>query len=510
MISSAISQDRVSRVVGYKVMKGNFGANTPNLPQRIAVLGEANTANQGTIDITPFEFLTSKQVGDRYGYGSPLYQIARILRPLAGNQLGGIPTVIYPQLSDGAATATVIKKGVAVATSVTANAVHKIVINGRDGIDGISLAYSLVIGDLAADVKGKIIAAITACLASPVSAALVVADIDFTTKWEGISSKEINISFDDGGVAAGVVYSEVSKTDGAGVVSLAATLALFQENWNTIVINPYGEEQFDELETFNGVPDPDNPTGRYLATSFKPFVALAGSVLDTIAAIEDITDIAARKSQVTNVICPAPNSLGFTWEAAANMALMIAPIMQNSPHLGNGGRSYYDMPIPADGDIGDFGTYDGRDSLVKKGCSTVLIENAKYTVQDFVTTYHPDGETPPKFRKVRDLNIDWNMAFGWILIMRRDIQDKAIVENDSAVRVADTISPKQAKQLAISFIEDRAGLALLTDVDFSINSLQAGANENNPARLDVYFKYKRTSTADIVSSDVEVDFAFPI
>jgi len=509
-ISTAISLDRLSRVVGYKLKKGQFASMGANLPQRIAVLGEANTANQATIDIQPFEFINAKQVGDKYGYGSPLYQIARILRPISGNQLGGIPTVIYPQLVAGGAAATTVKKGVAVATTVKANATHYLKINGRSSIDGVQIAYNLEIGDAAADVKSKIIAAVAACLASPVTCSLVVADLDFVTKWKGISSKEISIEFVDGGIDAGVVYSEISVTNGSGVVALADTFALFGETWNTIVINPYGEAQFDDLETFNGYPDPEAPVGRYNATSFKPFVALAGTKLDTISAIAAITDTSERKSQVTNVLCPAPNSLGFSWEAAANMALSVALIMQDSPHIGNGGRSYFDMPIPDDLDIGEFATYDGRDSIVKKGCSTVLLENGKYTIQDFVTTYHPAGEIPAKFRKVRDLNIDWNMAFGWLIIMKRDIQDKAIVSNDSAVKVGNTISPKQAKQLAISYIEEKETLGIISDSAKSIATIQTGANETNPARLDISFDYFRTSTADIVSSDVAVNFSFPV
>lgn len=508
--SNAVTLDSVSRVVGYKIRKGNFSKTTPYLPQRIAILGEANTANQSGLDTTPFEFISSKQVGDKYGYGSPLHQIARILRPLSGNVLGGIPTVIYPQVSDGGATACVIKKGVAVATSVTKTVTHIIRISGRNSLDGASYAYTLTAGLVQAEVTAIIIDAVNNVLGSPVTAALSTLDIDFPTKWEGATAAEINIEFDTQGEAAGVVYSEVSKTGGTGTVDVATSIALFGENWNTIVINPYGSAAFSDLETYNGVPDPDNPTGRYLPTTFKPFVALFGSVLDTIAGIEAITDAAARKDQVTNVLCPAPNSEAFTWEAAANMCVLIAPVMANTPHLGIGGKAYLDMPVPIDEDMGDFLTYEGRNSLVKKGSSTVLLQNGKYTVQDLITTYHPDGETPPKFRKVRDLNVDWNMGYGWLLIMSRDIQDKAIVQDNVPIRVINTISSKQAKQLAITFIEDKEGLALIYDSAFSIDSIEVGINESNPARLDIFFRYKRTSTADIVSSDVEVDFAFPV
>ena len=508
-ISTAVDLTRVSRVVGYKLKNARFDVTTPYLPQRIDVFAEANTANQSTLDNDPFEFINASEVGEKAGYGSPAYQIARIIRPITGNILGGIPTVMHLIDSDGGATEGVYKLGIAVATSVTANATHKVVINGRDNIDGQSFAYNVVVGDSAADVRSKIIDAINAVLGSPVTAAENVTDIDLTSKWGGATA-DLTVRIDTGDVAAGIVYSEVSNTAGTGTVDISGALANIGENWSTILVNQFGPAQFSALETWNGVPDPDNPTGRYISTIFKPLIALFGEVDPDKADIITITDAAARKDQVTNVLCPAPNSEGFKWEAAANMAAIWAPIAQNIPHTNIGGKSYLDMPIPEDEDIGDFSDYDARDYMAKRGASTVNLVNGKYTVQDFVTTYHPDSEPVPKFRYVRDLNIDWNMGYKWILIMLNDIQDKAIVSGDIPVRVGDTISPKQVKQLIISHVQQAEAEALIIDADFSIDSIQVGVNQSNPARLDIFFRYKRSSTANIVSTDVEVDFAYTI
>lgn len=506
-ISTAISLDRISRIVGYKLRAGNFGTGTPNLPQRIAILAEANTANQATIDDAPFEFINAKEVGDKYGYGSPAYMIARILRPISGSLVGGIPTVLYPQLAAGGATSAVYKLGVTVATTVTANVTHKVVINGRDNIDGFSFSFSPAIGDDAAAVRQKIIDAINNVLAAPVIAAENVTDVDLTSKWAGATAI-LSVRIDTGDNAGGIVYAETSNTDGTGEPAITTSLGYFGETWNTLVINSYGTGKLADLEAFNGVPDPDNPTGRYLPTNFKPFVALFGSLLSDKDDIALITDAAARKDQVTNVLCPAPNSEGFAFEAAANMCVTCALIFNDNPHLGNGGVSYNDMPVPADSDIGDFESYDGRDFIAKAGSSTVLLENGKFTVQDYETTYHPDGETPAKFRKVRDLNVNWNIAFGWNIIQKSDIWDKAITDDDAPVRVGDTVSPKRVKQLVSSYADDLTDRALIADPDFTRESTQVGINEDNPARLDTFFRVKLTSTADIISSDVEFDFNF--
>ena len=506
-ISTAVGLDRVSRAVGYKVKSANFSPNTPYLPQRIIVLGEANTANQATLDEDPYEFINAKEAAERWGYGSPMHQMARILRPLSGNPLGGIPTIGIPQLSDVAATPAVYKLGVAVATTVTENATHLIKVNGRDNIDGKYYSYSVVLGEDAAAVLAKIVDAINNVGTAPVTAAINVSDVDITSRWEGATSI-LDIEIDTQDKDAGIVYSEVSNTAGTGAVDISDALATIGEDWNTFIINPYGSAQFTALEAFIGVPDPDTPTGRYEGLNFFPCCALYGSLLSDKDDVVAVTNASARRDQVANVHCPAPSSKGFAYEAAVNMAMTYVAIAQNTPHLDNSGKTYPDMPVPSDENIGDFSNYDARDFMVKKGSSTVNLTNGKYTVQDFVTTYAPDSDPAPKFRFVRDLVCDWNYGFAWKLIMQRDIQDKTIVPNNTPSRVGGTVSPKQGQQLLIGHIENMAALAIIADSEFSIESIQVGINETNPARLDFFNKYKRTSMAHVLSADAEVDFNY--
>jgi len=506
-VSSALSDATVSRVLGYRIKAANFRNKSPNLPQNIAVFGEANIANQATIDTTPFEFTNSNEVAKKYGYGSPLHQQARIIRPVNADLVSGVKTVIYPQL-EGTATATVIKKSVTVATTVTANATHNLIINGRTGVDGASYSYNVVKGQSATDVVQSIIDTVTAALGAPCSAVLNVTDIDFTTKWAGATSAELNIEFNTNDVAAGIVYAEASKVAGTGTVDITPSLALIGDEWVTMITNPYGVSEFEELESFNGVPDPTNPTGRYTPTVMKPLVALFGSLASTKAEILAITDVTARKSEVTNVLCPAPNSKGFSWEAAANVVAITALLSNDSPHQGNGGLQYFDMPIPSDSDIGDFSDYLTRNALALKGSSTVTLKAGKYQVEDFETTYHPDGESPIKYRKVRDLMVNWNIAYGWLIIMADSIQDRTIILDGKPTRVTNTISPSGVKQLAFSYFNDLQLRALINDKAFSENSTVVVINDTNSARLDIQFNTKITSTADQVSADVSWDFTF--
>ena len=505
-ISTALSNSIKTRAVGYQILDQVFNPLSANLPQRIALLGEPNTANEATLDVAPYQITSLADAGDRYGYGSPIYQMARILLPIAGGGVGSIPVVVYPQSFASGATASVIELGVTVATTVTKTKTHYLKVNGRTNIDGKYFSYVVESGENTAAVVAKIVDCVNNVLASPISPASGTGKVVFTTKWEGLTSAGVNIEVDVDGDAAGIVYAVTATTVGAGTPSITAALTAFGNEWNTLVINPYGSAVLADLETANGTPS--SLTGKYASTVFKPFMALFGSVEDDKDDLVAITNASARKDQVTNVLCPAPLSKGLPMEAAANMAVLIATVANDNPQIGCGGKSYPDMPVPSDGSIGDMATLEGRNFLVQKGCSTVLLENGKYTVQDCINTYAPTGIINPKFMYVRDLIIDWNIGFNWKIVVIRDIQDKALVGNDSAVRVGNTISPKAVKALLIGLITDSASLAWLNDKQFSTNSIQVGINSQNPTRLDIAFKYKRTSTANQVSTDAAVDFTY--
>lgn len=125
-ISTAIGIGRRSRVSGYKIQKGFFTNDTPNLPQVIAIFAEANTANQTGLTTDKKEITSASEAGDEYGFGSPIHQIMRILRPISGGGVGGIPTIVFPQLEPGAGTASTVE--ITVTGAATKNATHSILL----------------------------------------------------------------------------------------------------------------------------------------------------------------------------------------------------------------------------------------------------------------------------------------------------------------------------------------------------------------------------------------------
>ena len=513
MISSAVGSERISRVVGYKLKKGNFAISSPNLPQKIYILAEANQANQGTMPVEKREITSAKEAGELYGFGSPIHQIMRILRPISGDGVGGIPTVVFPTEEDTTPTAAVADCDVVLSTVATDSATHYVVINGRNNVDGVPYSYNVVKGDTDAEIMDKIVAAVNNVPGSPVIAAAVggppTTSFTLTTKWRGISAAELQVRFDDGGKDCGITYSS-PVTGGTGAADISAALAALENEWYTILINSHGTDVFDTLEITNGIPDPDNPTGRYEATILKPFISVWGSIEDDKDNLAAITDAAARKDQVTHALAPAPLSEGYTWEAAANMTYLFANITQDSPHLDVSGKTYPDMPVPADELIGDMSSYNNRDFLVKKGSSTVDLVAGKYSVQDFVTTYHPDGEIPPQFRYCRNLMLDFNVRYGHYILEQAFVVDKAMVPSNQSVSVANTIKPKDWIQVLRSYADDLSLRALISDADFMKDSIIVEISTVNPDRLETFFRYKRSGIARIGSTDAEAGFAFGV
>jgi phage tail sheath gpL-like len=499
---AAVGSERISKVVGYQIKGTNFSNTTPNLPQRIAILAEANEANQSAVDFTiAHEMTTAQQAGAYFGYGSPIYHIMRILKPINSDGVGGIPIVVYPQAKAGGAASKILR--ITPSGTATANATHSIFIAGRDIVDGQSYDINIENGDTVADICQKIQDAVNGVLGSPVTAANYAYDVDLESKWKGLTANDLTVSVDTNDNAAGITYAVSSAQSGSGTPSISAALTLFGNDWNTIVINSYGTVSgiMSALEAFNGIPDPSTPTGRYVGTLMKPFIALTGSVADNDSATTD-----THLNEVTIAICPAPLSKGLPLEAAANMAALFARQAQDTPHLDVSGQSYPDMPTPLS--IGTMADYDNRDAYVKKGNSTVDLNGGKYVVMDFVTTYHKLGELPPQFRYCRNIMIDLNIRFGYYLLEQINVVDHAIAADADNVSASSVVKPKQWKAVLSSYADDLASRSLIADAAFMQDSLSVALDGSNPDRLNTTFRYKRTGYARIAATIAEAGFNF--
>jgi phage tail sheath gpL-like len=509
MASDAVGLERISRVVGYKLTTGDFSDTTPNLPQRIAVFAEANTANQADLDLTPKRILSAQTAGTAYGFGSPAHLIARILFPNGGGTIGGIPVWYYPQAVAGGATSN--KQTITVSGTATAGGTHYVVIGGRYSIDGSTYAVTIQAGDDAPTITSKIYDVINNALSCPVTASVTSPVTGVTTcetKWKGATAEGTTISIDTGSNTLGLTYAVATTQTGTGTPSVQDALDLFGDIWNTVVVNSYGfvDAVIDELEEFNGIPDPTTPTGRYAGIIFKPFVALTGTVEDCDTDSTDVLYCDADTANVTIAGCPAPLSPAYQFEAAANWCTWFARVNQDNPQLDVEGKSLPDMPVATE--MFAMQSYDVRDAVVKMGMSTVNLVAGKYQIQDFVTTYHPVGEVPPQFRYCRNLNLDWNVRYGYYLLEQINVVDHMIAANDADVTANNVIKPKSWKAIVSQYAVDLTKRGLSADAAFMTASIIVNISTTNPDRLETFFRYKRTGMVRIASTTAEAGFNF--
>lgn len=503
-ISDAVSESARSAVVGYKVTKGDYSLSSPNLPQRVAILSEANTDKQEGLSLDPFEATSLKKVADKMGAGSPAYMAMRILRPINGGGLSGIPTVIYPVENASGATESITT--VTITGTATKTAKHTLIIAGRPSLDGQSYSVSIEKGDTAEEVAAKFITAINAVYGCPVKATAGTSGVfTLTSKWKGISSKFIT-RVEENGNDAGMTYS-IEAVAGTLTGDIATALGNFENNWNTIVINPYGDDSdvLDALEAVNGRPDPETPTGRYQGIVFKPFVAFFSK--STTDPVTDVV-VTSRANDCTNVYCPAPNVNHLPVEVAANVARLVAVIAQDSPNLDVNDKSYPDAIVDSNVGIGNYNDYEYRDEAVKAGLSTVDFVGGDVVIKDLVTTYNPTDEVTPQFKYVRNLILDWNIRYAYRLLEAINVVGHTLVPDGTIVSAEKTITPSQWKGILYRMFEDLADRGLIADADFSKASLTVGISTTNPDRFETFFRYKRTGIARICSTTAEAGFYY--
>jgi phage tail sheath gpL-like len=504
MASNAIDSSLISKVVGYEIQKGNFGVSTPNLPQRIVILGEANTTMQGDVSFNEaIEITSAVQAGNIFGFGSPIHMAMNILRPNSGSGVAGIPTVVYCQEQVEGATEKVLS--ITATGTATANVTHTLQIAGRSGVNGQNYSFTVNTDDTPTQIHAKIEDAINAVLGSPMYAELD-GSVLAISKWKGISAKDLTVLVNTNGNSAGITYSVSLEQEAAGLPDIQPALDDFGNTWNTVVLNTYGIQTtvVDALEAFNGKPT-TIPTGRYSAIIWKPFFAFTGYTDIDMTDATDFTN--ARKDEVTIAICPAPGSLGLQFEAAANYAVLYAVQAQNDPAIDISGRFLPDMPTPVN--IGLMDIYLERNAILLKGCSTVQLLQSQFQVMDFVTTYHPDGETPAQYRYVRNLTVDMNFRYSYFLLENLYVVDKIIANDNAVVENVNVIKPKSWKQiLTTSLVPDLEKRGLITDRAFSVASIQVNISSINPDRFETTLNYKRTGFVRQASTTVQAGFNF--
>lgn len=503
-ISTAVGSERLSRTTGYKIGKLFPSNETQNLPQKIVIIGQPNTINESLISYDAQEIVSAEEAGKLFGYGSPLHSVMRILRPSTSDGVGGIPTIVIPQKALEGSTAT--SKTFSVTGTATQNATHVVKIAGRESLDFQSYSFSVSKDDTATQIATKISNSVSKVIGCPYNAVATTNTVVFTSKFKGEVSAGIEIEFLTDGIDTGVTYAQTESTDGSGLADFSSLKDYFGQEHYTIVLNTYGSQVSDLLQDINGINYLQNPTGLYNPLVFKPFLAFQGSKLSERQDLLDLASANNGENNLTNVICVAPNTPAMEYEIAANVVTLFARTAQDTPELDVNAMIYPDLPAPINGLIGEMKDYNVRDILVKGGVSTVTLDKGVYKIQDLVTTYHAEGENPYQFSYPRNINIDWNIKFGYSKLEDRHLRDRVIVKDNSFTDSRNAIKPKHWKAIVMGYFDDLNNRALINDPEFSKDSLMVEIDEINPNRFNTFFRYRRTGIARITSTDVEAGF----
>lgn len=491
-ISTAVDLSAVARVVGIKTnfINTRVGGVTI-LPQRIAVIGQGATAS---VYATTKALVTSaKEVGDAYGYGSPVHLAALQLLPQNGDGVGSIPVTIYPLVDDAA--------GVAAAGDITPTGTATKAGTFRILVNGIASAqFTLAVGDVVATVIAKALAAINGVLSMPVIATNGTTKVTMTAKWKGLTGNDLNIQV-SGPTDTGITFAITQPVGGLANPSVQPALDQIGSVWETMIVNCLNIDDSVALNAYQTFGE-----GRWGALVRKPLVVFTGHKKLTPQLITAVTDL--RKTDRVNVALANPGSVTLPFVSAAGMVSRIVVVANNNPAR-DYGRLEADYIQPgADGSQWD---YVQRNTAVAGGASTVEVRDGVVTVSDIVTMYHPTGEEPPAYRYVCDIVKLMNIIFNVDLqFNNREWDGAPLIPDDQPTVNPDAKKPKNAKAVLIALAETLGQNALISDIPYSQKNVQCEIDSQNPKRLNTVFPVKVSGNVNIHSIDLNFGFYFGV
>lgn len=489
-ISTAVDASAVARVLGIKTVFKRRAGSVQYLPQRIALVGQGNTAS--IYSTTKLQHTSALSVANAYGYGSPLHLAAKQLFPVNGDGIGTIPLTVYPLDDDASGVAAT--GDVSITGTATEAGVLYVKINNIQ-----SEAIVVASGDLGTALEDAITDAINAVLDMPVTA---VADgvgnkSDLTSKWKGTSANDIFIEWV--GTVAGLTLV-VNQLSG-GLVNPDVDLSLAQVGnvWETMILNCMDVADTASLTKYDtwGV-------GRWGALVRKPAIVFTGNTEAVVATAVTVPD--ARKTDYTNSQLVAPGSNDLPFVVAARQLARIAVVANNNPPHDYGSQAATGLTPGTDAQQW---TYADRDVAVKAGSSTIEVKDGVINVSDVITFYHPAGDPLPAYRFVVDIVRLQNIIFNF------DI-NFAVAEWDGAPLIPDGQQttnrsakfPKSAKALASTIVDNLALEAVLSDPGTTKENILVEIDSSNPKRLNMVVPVSLSGNTNIKSFDLEFGFHF--
>ncbi|MCK5236209.1 MAG: phage tail protein, partial [Deltaproteobacteria bacterium] len=470
------------------VFKDLRGGDILFLPQRIAVVGQGNSAAAYSTDKR--QVTSAAEVATEYGPGSPLHLAVLQLLPINGDGVGTIPVTVFPLEDDGAGVASV--GDITPINAATEAASYKVRVNNID-----SEEFVVSPGDAVADIVTDITAKINAVLEMPVIAADNVTDVTITSKWEGVSANDIVVEVV--GPSVGVTFGITQPVGGLVNPDIDAALAQIGDIWETLVLNCLDIADTDILDTYSAFGE-----GRWGELTKKPLIVFTGNTATTVAAAIVVSD--ARKIDRTNAQLVAPGSNDLPFVVASRQLARIAVVANNNPPQDYGSQSATGLTPGADGVQWN---YAEQNLAVTSGSSTTKVKDGVIDIADVVTFYHPTGDPIPAYRYVVDIIKLMTIIFNTDLIFATPEWDGApLIPDDQPTTNPTAKQPKSAVAAIASMVDSLGENAIISDSKEAKASIAAQINSQNPKRLDVDFTVRVSGNTNIKGVTLNWGFSF--
>lgn len=439
---------------------------TPNIPQRVALLGQYLAAKT-PVNNLPVPVTTADEVAALAGYGSQAHMMARKLF----DAMGQTPALVdwFP-IADGT---TAKAYTITFASNAGSSGIWRVYIVGK------KYEISVTSGDTPTISAAALAALINADVSCPFTASPAVGVVTITAKWKGLNSDSLNVQKNY--VASDVNLIPTTQTmviassvTGATDPSLATALANFGDTYYTWVVT--GQNDATTAAALETAGD-----ARWDPSVKKPWLGVMGYV-DTRANF--ITALGSRNSK-SSVYMPVEASPNHPGEIAAALVGKCAASANADPY-----RPFKNLVLT--GILPGTGapwTRAQADAVEAVGGSAFKVNGAgAVSVWDLLTTYKTNAQAAPddSFRYAVTVTNIQNKIYSMDARFSSAPYDRAIVISDDDVSGKDyTVSPRSVRAEAISLVDSWVLANGSKNRDVIVAGIVAEVDSGNPGRINL-------------------------
>lgn len=485
-----VPESWVSRITGITVTPKNFNVGKAQmLPQQLVIIGQGNDDVPYSLDKYEVQG-SAAEVGERFGYGSPLHLAAKQLFPSSG-AMASFPVYICP-VKKGDTGFAAASGSVLVAGDAATAAASCVLCVG-----GIDVQIAVTKGQTPEQVMADIVRAVNAVLERPVTAESDEnLGVKLTSRWSGALGNRISLSWS--GDVPGLTVALTDFADGAGVTDVSDALNEIGPNlWSTFILDTFdyksadGSESplLDVYQTFG--------EGRWSWTEKMPCLVSHGCT-DDYAARTAVTD--NRPNDYVNFLLVSVGSPELPFVVASRALLSVMTTANENPALGYSG----DLTGLKRGSDSAQENELTRNQSVLKGASTNITSGSVASLNDVITFCHPKGEGNfPARRYVVDAVKVMNIVYNLRLITEApEVKAAPLLPDEQVTSNPRALQPKVFRTWLANLAGSLGMNAIISDVEFTQENIEVKINGTNPKRIDYKFPCKVSGNVEIVSGDL--------